>query len=223
MLETASSRFWIDAGSGTLAQLHRHRTLPDLDAIFITHLHADHWTDLPLAIHTLSFLYTEVEPLPVFGPSGFVEACGVTLRWNLAEERPVFEPRVLHEGLHERVAGADVEAIRVEHGDMETYGLRVTAEGKTFAYSADSRPCEALLRLARDADLFLCEAGTMEESSPMHTNPEQASALAVEAGARRLALTHLRPGDEPERAEELARSTFDGELCVARVGLEIDV
>jgi ribonuclease BN (tRNA processing enzyme) len=223
LLETGSARFWIDAGSGTLAQLHRHRTLPELDATFITHLHADHWTDLPLAIHTLSFLYTQVEPLPVFGPSGFVEACGVTLRWNLEDERPVFEPRVLHEGLHEQVAGAQVEAIRVEHGEIETYGLRLTAEGRTFAYSADSRPCEALVRLARDADLFLCEAGTMEESSPMHLNPRQAGELAKAAGARRLALTHLRPGDDAEQVEKLARTTFPGELWVARVGLEIDL
>jgi ribonuclease BN (tRNA processing enzyme) len=223
LLETGDRRFWIDAGSGTLAQLHRHCTLPDLDAILITHLHADHWTDLPLAVHTLGFMHADAEPLPVFGPPGFVDACGVTLRWRLEGDQPAFEPRELHDGLRADVAGAEITPLRVEHGDLETYGLRIVAEGLTFAYSADARACDALVTLARNADLFLCEAGTMDESSTMHLNPAQAAGYAAAAGARGLALTHLPPGEDERRVEELARTAFDGRLWIARDGLSIDV
>jgi ribonuclease BN (tRNA processing enzyme) len=221
LLETTNARLWIDAGSGTLARLQYHCRLSDLSAIVVTHLHADHWTDLPLAVHTLGFVHPEVKRLPVFGPPGFVDACGITLRWRLADD--VFEPRELHDGFGAEVAGAELEAVRVEHGDLETYGLRVSEGGLTVAYSADSGLCGALERLARDADLFICEATSMEEPSPNHLNPAQAGRIASEAGARRLVLTHLDPDHDPEHAVELARATFDGEVTAARDGLVVEV
>ena len=46
-------RVWIDAGSGTLTNLLRHATLPQLDAIWISHLHVDHLSDMPVAYYTL--------------------------------------------------------------------------------------------------------------------------------------------------------------------------
>src|SRR5262249_56984959 len=91
LLETASERFWIDCGSGTLAELQRHCALPDLTAIVVTHLHADHWTDLPLAIHTMGFMRPESERLPVDGPPGVVHARRLTLRLRLAAAPPVFD------------------------------------------------------------------------------------------------------------------------------------
>jgi ribonuclease BN (tRNA processing enzyme) len=220
-LETASARIWIDAGSGTFAELQRHCNPADLGAIVVTHLHADHWTDLPLAVHTLGFKHPEVKRLPVLGPPGYVDACGITLRWRLEDE--VFEPRELHDGFHARVAGASIDASRVEHGDLETYGLRIADDGVTFAYSADSAPCRALVQLARDADLFLCEATRAAGPMTAHSTPEEAGRLATEAGVRRLVLTHLDPEEDPERTRELAEATFDGEVLVARDGLVVEV
>jgi ribonuclease BN (tRNA processing enzyme) len=221
LLETASARLWIDAGSGTFAELQRHCSPEDVSAIVVTHLHADHWTDLPLAVHTIGFMHPEVKRLPVFGPPGFVDACGITLRWRLEDD--VFEPRELHDGLRAQVAGAAVEASRVEHGDLETYGLRIADNGLTFAYSADSAPCPALAQLARNADLFLCEATRAAGPMTAHSTPEEAGQLASEAGARRLVLTHLDPEEDPEQARELARTTFDGEVLVAREGLVVEI
>jgi ribonuclease BN (tRNA processing enzyme) len=159
----------------------------------------------------------------VFGPPGFVDACGITLRWRLEADRPSFEPHELRDGFHTEVSGADVTALRVQHGDLETYGLRISADRLAFAYSADATRSDALVRLARDADLFLCEAGTLDESSTMHLNPAQAGAVAAEAGARCLVLTHLSPGDDERRFEELARTTFGGRLVIARDGLSVEL
>jgi ribonuclease BN (tRNA processing enzyme) len=174
-----------------------------------------------LAVHTLGFKHPEVKRLPVFGPPGFVDACGVTLRWRL--EDGVFEPRELHDGFRVEIGAAEIEAIRVEHGDLDTYGLRIVDNGLTLAYSSDSSPCDALVRLARDADLFLCEATRAAGPPSAHATPVQAGEIASEAGARRLLLTHLDPEEDPVQSGELARTTFDGEVLVARDGLVVEI
>jgi ribonuclease BN (tRNA processing enzyme) len=85
---------------------------------------------------------------------------GAPMRWRLEDPDPVFTAHELRDGVQITSGDVVVEAIAVEHG-LETYGLRVSAPGHTLAYSADSRPCEALHRLAEGADLFLCEVGTL--------------------------------------------------------------
>jgi ribonuclease BN (tRNA processing enzyme) len=57
----------------------------------------------------------------------------------------------------------------------------------------------------------------------MHLTPVQAGAVAAEAGARCLILTHLDPSADSLRFEELARTTFAGRLVVAEDGLSVDV
>jgi glyoxylase-like metal-dependent hydrolase (beta-lactamase superfamily II) len=72
LLEAAGQRVWVDAGGGTLAEIQRHWSLADLDAIWISHLHPDHCTDLPLAFHVLSVGGVRGgRRLPVLGPSGW--------------------------------------------------------------------------------------------------------------------------------------------------------
>ncbi len=169
----------------------------------------------------LGFKHREVKRLPVFGPPGFLDACGITLRWRLADG--VFEPHELRDGFRAKVNAAEIEAMRVNHGDVETYGLRIVERGETFAYSADSGPSDALERLARNADLFLCEATSMDEPSPSHLTPAEAGRIAAGAGVRRVVLTHLDPDDDPERANELASTEFGGDLLVARDGLAVEI
>jgi ribonuclease BN (tRNA processing enzyme) len=111
-------------------------------------------------------------------------------------------------------AGFAVTPQRVRHYSQPTWGLRVEAGGKTVAFSADTAPTPALVEIARDADLFLCEA-TLDgdDSEPRgHMNPREAAAMALQANAKRLLLVH--------RPAELAVS--DG-LELAHDGLEISL
>jgi ribonuclease BN (tRNA processing enzyme) len=142
---------------------------------------------------------------------------GAPIRWRLEDPDPVFTAHELRDGLQIVSGDIVVEAIAVEHG-LETYGLRVSASGNTFAYSADSRFCEALHRLAEGADLFLCEVGTLAEDSPLHTTPRQAGEIAIEAGVRKLVLTHLPPTGDPALAIELAQDRFPGAIALATEG-----
>jgi ribonuclease BN (tRNA processing enzyme) len=109
-------------------------------------------------------------------------------------------------------AGLELTALRVQHYDIDAYGFRVQGD-RTLGYSGDSGPCGSLAELARDTDLFVCEA-TLERpelDGPQrgHLAPEEAEAAA--AGTRRLLLTH-RPHELPAPAAELAHDGLELEV-----------
>jgi ribonuclease BN (tRNA processing enzyme) len=114
------------------------------------------------------------------------------------------------------VAGFALTAMRLPHYTLETYGFRVEADGVSLAYSGDSGPSARLAELARDADLFVCEAtlltGNADGTPRGHLSIEEAVAAYEASGARRLLITH-RPGELPVEAG----------LELAWDGLELDV
>jgi len=224
LLEDADTRLWIDAGSGTFARMLEHCTPDRLSAVLISHLHADHWTDLIVGLHTLRFAFERDEPLPVYGPEGWTDTMGVVAEWA-REEEPAFVAHELRDRETIEAGSLSIEAIEVEHiDDIDTFGFRISNEGSTVAYSADSGPNGALGAVARDADLFVCEAGSPGEvEMHMHLNGRQAGEIASAAGARRLLVTHLSPGSDPAETLAYVRSTFVGPVEVASDGLKLDL
>ena len=102
------------------------------------------------------------------------------------------------------------------HYDLLAFGFRACANGTVVGYSGDSGPSDALTKIARDADLFVCEATLMkpnpEGGTRGHLSAVEAQAASEAAGAKRLLLTH-RPQERPiENGFELATD-----------GLEIDI
>jgi len=95
-------------------------------------------------------------------------------------------------------AGFKVTPLRLPHYTLETYGFRLSAEGSTIAYSGDSGPSERLVELARETDLFVCEAtldrGTDDGQPRGHLSADEALAAAAESGTKRVLLTH-RPAE----------------------------
>jgi ribonuclease BN (tRNA processing enzyme) len=217
------ARVWIDTGSGTLANLLRYSSLPELDAIWLSHLHVDHMSDLPAAYYALRYgdYDPPPEPVPVYGPAGWAERMAGFIK---AEAPPVieeaFQVHELRDRERVRLGPLDLTAVATVHS-VETYGVRASVAGATLAYSADSGPCDALAELADSADLFLCEASWMdwpEGANPIHMTPALAGEWAARSGARRLALTHLRPAADSQKAAELARAACACDVDVATEG-----
>jgi ribonuclease BN (tRNA processing enzyme) len=69
LIRAGADRLLVDCGEGTQRQLLRTVGLPELDAIFVTHYHADHWLGLPGMLKTFDLRGRE-KPLSVFGPPG---------------------------------------------------------------------------------------------------------------------------------------------------------
>jgi ribonuclease BN (tRNA processing enzyme) len=224
LLEAAERRVWVDAGGGTLAELQRHCQVADLDAIWISHLHPDHCTDLPLVVWLLLLGGAgRAAPLPVLGPAGWAAKVAAFVDEPLAEIARVVEIIELADGHKVRVGGLEVTAIATAHG-IPTFGLRASLAGHTLAYTADSGPCQALERLATDCDLLVCEAGTATPGpDAIHLTAGQAGQLAAGSGAGRLVLTHLRPDADPEQACSLAAASFGGHVEVATPGRRFEL
>ncbi len=221
LVEHDGYRLVVDLGSGALGALQRHCDLLDVDAVYVTHQHADHCIDLVAYSYARRYHPSGLPPrLPVYGPAGTRERICAAF-----EEPPPDGLRDVYD-FHERAAGTlrlgpfEVTSGIVEH-PVECHGLRLEAAGRVLAYSGDSASSEVLVDLARGADVFLCEASWPSTPTPppgIHLTGREAGEHATRAGARRLLLTHLMPFHDPQAMLVEAKETFDGHLELARAG-----
>jgi ribonuclease BN (tRNA processing enzyme) len=192
LVEAGGSRLLLDCGPGVLSRLRLVEPWPLVDGIVLSHLHLDHSADLWPWLWGL-----------LVGPARGLAGPELWLPHGTGRELDRFAPAhlfaqafTLHEyEEHEpfTVAGFSLSARRVPHYDFNAFALRVEREGKVLAYSGDSAPSDALVEIARDADLFLCEATLAEpELSGLvgHLTAAAAQEAAQRANARRLVLTH---------------------------------
>ena len=112
--------------------------------------------------------------------------------------------------------------MRLPHYRLETYGFRVTNGEATLAYTGDTGPSERIAELARDADLFVCEAtletGEADGEPRGHLSAEEALDAYAASGARSLLLTH-RPSELPARTASSSRTTgWRSRSCRNRCG-----
>ncbi|QGX95786.1 ribonuclease Z [Haloplanus rallus] len=102
--------------------------------------------------------------------------------------------------------------------------------GRRLVYTGDTRPVEAVVEAAADADLLIHDATFAADAAARarrtgHSTAREAAEVAARAGAKRLALTHIssRYAGEWERLERDAREVFDGECFVASDGQTVEV
>jgi ribonuclease BN (tRNA processing enzyme) len=216
LVRGAGATVWLDAGPGTLAALQDHTALTDVDAVWISHLHADHVADLLPAVYALLFAdLGPAKPMPLYGPPGIGKRiAGFLSNTGPAPIEQAFTVHELHDEHFAEVGGLTLATSAVEHG-FPAFGVRVTDGDRVLAYSGDTGPCAALDRLAVGADLFLCEADG-PEPSPVHLTPEEAARAAH--GAGQLVLTHLGPFLTPEDAAKRAAAVHGGPIDVATPG-----
>lgn len=218
LVDDGTTRVWVDAGSGTLANLQRHLPLTELDAVVLSHEHPDHWSDIEgwhIALrHALGRT-----GFPVYAPAG--------LRARTYQDTaPYLAWRDVTDGDTVPVGSMTFTFSRTDHGP-ETLAMRVDAGGRSLGYSADTGPAWSLESLGAGLDLALCEATipAEQEGTMQHLSAREAGASARAAGAGRLVLTHLWASVDPERARAEASAAFGGaiEAEVATVGARYDV
>ncbi|MGO9779453.1 MAG: MBL fold metallo-hydrolase [Streptosporangiaceae bacterium] len=223
LLEAEGFRLLIDLGNGALGVLQRYIGLFDVDAICLSHLHADHCLDL--TSYWVARQYAPggpQPPIPVFGPAGTADrmarAYGLDPDPGMME---AFRFETLTAG-RSRIGPFLVTAARMNH-PVETYGFRIEHGGRVLAYSADTGPCDGLTTLARRADLLLCEASFLDGpglTGNLHLTARQAGEYADLAGVAHLVLTHLVPWNDKQQSFADASSAFHGKLSLAASGQE---
>ena len=226
LLEAEGFRLVIDLGNGALGALQRHVGLFDIDAICLSHLHADHCVDL--YSYSIARTYSPggpQPPIPVYGPAGTCERIGLIHGAHGDEsglmKRFTFE--TLAPGTLE--IGPFLVATAHMNHPVETFAFRLGHGGRCVVYSGDTGETEELAPLATGADVFLCEASFIDGPDlppDLHLTARQAAGYAARAGVAQLVLTHLQPWNKQDRTFHEAAS-FAGELSVAHADMAIEL
>jgi len=202
------TRLLVDCGNGASVNLQALVSFADLDAVLITHRHVDHCVDLIGMYYALRFHDGGTHRVALYAAAEVVDTLtGLLSADSALRFREVFE-------VHEVTGGDRVEVgpMRVSFADsvhpVPTVSVAVEHDGRRLVYSSDSAGGPALVGLARDADLFLCEATWQGEDADhppdMHLTARGAAEIAVAAGVRRLVLTHVLGSLDPDRSVDEA-------------------
>lgn len=219
LLEHGEVRLWIDAGTGTFAELQRHMDFTKVDAILISHAHADHSADLYPVHVAVRYGIGGGLRIPLYAPPGAREVLGSFLDPDGVEKlSEALDFHVIDEGETAEVAGVRFTFLRTDH-PIHTLAIRGEISAETFTYSADTGPGADLAGFAQGSDLLICEATYQDDKmgAPLHLSARQAGRTARIAGVRELALTHVWPTFDPGVSLEEARQET-GEIPVRWAG-----
>ena len=230
LLETRRTMILLECGSGAVSRLMSSSgRLPEIDALFLSHLHGDHFSDLLVLryyIHKALLLGWRREPLTVYAPDSPSELASLIPYRNSVKHVPLRGAG--HEALARGKAQTripDSPPAPVKVGDIlvsfewashpiPTLAMRFESESLVLAYSADSEASPAIARIARDADVFLAEATFLEgevqseQTAAGHMTALRAAKTAHQSGARRLILTHVPPDADPAKLLDEAKPAF---------------
>ena len=207
---------WMDAGTGTLANLQHHIQIPQIDAIVISHEHPDHFVDLYPCFYAWHYGELGRPGLPVFVPTDFTQKLAdVVSIDSQVVMRIAFAFTELAPGEAFEIGPFRVKTEPMVHLGLPALGFRFEADGVVLAYTGDTGPTHHVEELARDADLLLAEATWQDRDDllPFHLSSRQAAVHARESGAKELVLTHIWPAldhavSKEQAAEETAKDVY---------------
>jgi ribonuclease BN (tRNA processing enzyme) len=222
-------RLLLDCGHGIASALLAARPEADIDDIWITHMHADHFIDVLALRFRVSRLLTGVPEaerritlhLP---PGGRARVAPILSAVSFPPDflEGAFRVREYAVGDVYEAGGVQVRVAPGAHY-IPSYAIRVEADGAALCYSGDTAPCPDVPALACAADLFICEAAldAPEDGDVRgHCTPEEAARMATQAGARRLLLSHFWYGADTEAFGRRARAATAVPVDVARDGYQ---
>jgi ribonuclease Z len=251
LVRTGAGDLLFDCGRGVLMRAAAAGSAAGaLRALFLTHLHSDHTTDLNDIVTSRWITSFQPHPLPVYGPVGtasLVQATEAMLELDIGyrlshhadlQWRPTADVVECERGTALQEADVKVSAAPTDHSPVRpTVGFRVDEGGRSVVIAGDTVPCPGLDELCRGADMLVHTVVRPDLIEPIglprlldvldyHSSVEDAAKTAARNGVGTLVLTHLvpapQPGTEPEWLA-LAAAHFDGNVILARDLLSLEV
>jgi ribonuclease BN (tRNA processing enzyme) len=242
LVSAGGTRLLLDCGNGVFAKLRQHVDYLDVDAVLISHLHADHILDLVPYAYALTYTPRQ-QPVPVGGypgtddparprliaPPGAIQ-CFRRLTGSWGSEELIESAFELEE--YDPDTSVEVGPMRARFAEVPhfttTYAIDLSASDGSgrFTYSADCRPGEELIEIARGTDLLLVEATLPRPERTGdrgHMTPSEAGDHARRAGARRVVLTHISDELDADWAREEGSKGYRSAVEIAREGASYDV
>ncbi len=238
LVEEGETTVLLDCGNGVFGKLRERVDYTRVDAVVISHLHADHFIDLiPYAYALL--LTPRQQPVPVAGhpgtddparprlvaPPGAAQMLrGVVGCWG--DEELIEQAFRIEE--YDVTSTVEIGPLAATFAEVPHYVLthavdlrRADGGGGRFTFGADCRPCDELVEAARDTDLLFVEATLPRPERTGirgHLTPAEAGDHARRAGAKRVVLTHISDELDAEWAREQGAAAYGGEVVVASAG-----
>ena len=223
-LEASGRHILVDCGSGTLLQLERTgRSFRDIDAVFITHAHPDHFADLLPLIHALLavpasgrtkdfYLFCSREFMAYYEKaiaSVLGKPRGFALKMVHVQDTLDFEPFHI------------ITAKTIHSQDSIAY--RFECEGKAIVFTGDADYDQGLIALAEKADLLIADCSFPDSMKAAgHLSAKECGRIASKAGVKKLVLSHLYPAESPDNARvQESREDFKGDIVLAEDLMEI--
>ena len=213
LVERGGRALLMDCGAGVMGRLMEKWDPADLSCVLLSHLHFDHASDLLVMRY---YLEQRGTTLTVYVPPEDQSPFRSLLTL------PAFDARPYPEALN--VMGLSISTLPVRH-PVPCRALRLTDGDKALVFTGDTNDCPGLAAFAQNADVLLADSAFLQtewtEEKP-HMSARGAAQLAVDAGIKRLYLTHLPVRHDPGALQREAREVFPAALCV-RPGLVIDL
>ena len=222
LISSGGKNYLIDAGPGSVSYVQNYLQIHEISAVFLSHLHADHVSD----IYTLRYavyiaqdegimsgdipLYMPITPRKTFK---FIK--------NTIEKE--FKITQITERLRLDLDGLKVSFLKTEHAIM-AFAIRFEVDGKRIVYTSDTRYFNDLVSFCNRADILLSEATFQNSEKELeylgHMTAERAGELAAKAGAQLLLLSHIMPEYEKKISLEEGKNSFNGKIIIAERGQE---
>lgn len=217
LLEKSNFKLMLDFGSGVLAKLPKFTTVTEIDAVLLSHYHADHIADVGVLQHAIlveNLLAKKEKTIKIYGHNE-----------NVAEFERLnhdFTEGVRYDPGEVLIIGPFfIRFLKTEHS-VPCYGMRITDGSSTIVYTADSAYQNEWIRFAKDADLLLADtnfyAGQSAADAGHMTSTEVAS-IAKQANVSELILTHLPHFGKHHQLVREAATVYAGNITLAREGL----
>lgn len=215
LVSGGGAQVWLEAGPGTLAVLQEHIDLRDLDALVLTHEHPDHWYDVAL-LRTALVYYVNRLGLPVYSNASVRARADEMM--GKAEVDECFDWTVVDESSTVNLGRQEWTFADTEHY-VPTLATRVQVADRSLTFSADTGPGWRMKELG-EVNLAVVEStyATRNQADLLHLSASEAAAMATEAGADHLILTHLAPGEDPAEHLQEAATEFTGPISIAAIG-----
>jgi len=212
----------LDCGSGVLSRLQNEVPLEQLDAVFITHTHADHIADaLTLEFAALVLMQTgkRSKPLDVYVYGEDPDKLGFQFP-ECVRVHPI--------DLRQKVQIGELTLEFSENvHEVPCCAVKVTAaDGKTLVYSSDTGYCDSIVEFSRQADVLVLESSFYDwQKGAMrgHLTAGEAGEIAALAKPGQLVLTHFPHYGDLRQLEAEASSRFDGQTRLAFGGMKLNI
>jgi ribonuclease BN (tRNA processing enzyme) len=189
----------LDCGATSLLALRRCGLDPgEIAAVFVSHLHGDHFGGIPFLILNGQFA-GRARPLTVIGPPGTARRLAGLMEdmfpgsWS-ARRRFAVDVAELRPGAAVTAAGVRAEGFGADHPsgpDGPALALRLTLGATVIGYTGDTAWTDALIDVAAGADLLIAEAYYRDKPVPYHLRHADLVAHARQLASRRIVLTHM--------------------------------